>query len=117
VGPTGQRRGTALARARLAAGRVTGPGMLGFGLRRGADGAGLRELGWLQSKAERASAGKKQSRPARGREGHSGNSRPSGRKEGGEESYSFLFQIFLQSKFKMQFQLNSKSDFKPSNSK
>jgi len=40
-----------------------------------------------------------------------GSSRPSGRKEGGEENYSFLFQIFLQNKFEMQFQLNSKSDF------
>ena len=34
-----------------------------------------------------------------------------------EKVISFLFRIFLQSKLKMLFQLNSKSDFKPSNSK
>ena len=71
--------------------------MLGFGLRRGADGAGLRELGWLQSKAERASAGKKQSRPADGKAG------PQAETEDGEESYSFIFLIFFKASSKCNF--------------
>ena len=49
--------------------------------------------------------------------GH-GRSRPTGRNRGKRKKFKFfLFLIFFQSKFKMKFQLNSKSDFKPINTK
>ena len=86
---------------------------------RGARLAALERVGRHQSKAERASAGKKTKQAGGGKKRPRQEIRPTGQNRGKRKKckFFFLFLIFFQSKFKMKFQLNSKSDFKPINTK
>ena len=94
---------------------MTGLGLLGFGCGAGAfslagpsQGKTARSGALAQAVKSAAGAGKRWAVAETGLRAE---------KKEEEKVISFLFRIFLQSKLKMLFQLNSKSDFKPSNSK
>jgi len=121
VGPAGQRRRGTRGSAE-AARRAAGPAKLGRRLaalgramRKWENrlGLALRKKGrWASARAER----KGEQRPGKGN-GPRGKKIEQARNKGRRKNLFFSFSNFFQSKFKMKSQLNSKSDFKPSNTK